>query len=311
MTSLSLESIRRPEDIRDLTSGDQAALCAEIRRFLIDRVARTGGHLGPNLGVVELTVVLHVVFDSPYEPILFDVGHQTYVHKILTGRAPASIGCARPTASPAIRAAPRVRTTGSRTRTQRVGPGQAGCVGQHLAGLRMRPGYERVLDGFKRVTQTPFVGRPVYAALRGLERGAKDMLAPQGLFEDLGLKYLGPVDGHDLAALQRSLTMAKSFGGPVIVHAVTHKGHGYPPAENDDVEQMHAPGAFDPTTGRQLPKGGQRWTSVFSDEIVAIGAERPDVVTITAAMWSRPDWARARGAFRSAPTTSALPSRTR
>src|SRR5262249_23278519 len=113
---------------------------------------------------------------------------------------------------------------------------------------------------------------------------AKDVLAPQGMFEDLGLEYLGPVDGHDLAALQRLLTLAKNFGGPVIVHAVTRKGHGYPPAENDEVEQMHAPGAFDPTTGRQLPKAGQRWTGVFSDEIVAIGAERPDVVTITAAM---------------------------
>jgi 1-deoxy-D-xylulose-5-phosphate synthase len=339
-----LGSIGSPSDVRKLDAEQRVRLCTEIRAFLIDAVSRTGGHIGPNLGVVELTIALHVIFDSPAEPILFDTGHQTYVHKILTGRmnlfdglrqTSGLSGYASRGESPhdwienshastalsyadgmakgfAVRGEPRpvVAVVGDGALTGGMswealnniagsdrpvvivvndnGRSYAPTIGglaNHLSALRLRPEYEQTLGSVKEVlNRAPLVGRPLYRTLHGLKRGVKDMLAPQGLFEDLGLKYLGPVDGHDLPALEHSLTLAKNFGGPVVVHVVTRKGHGYPPAENDPVEQMHAPSAFDSRTGRSLPKIGRKWTSVFSDEIVHIGGERADVVTITAAM---------------------------
>src|SRR5581483_8035128 len=166
-----------------------------------------------------------------------------------------------------------------------------GGLADRLAALRLQPGYERMLTAGKRALQRlPLVGRGLYAGLHALKAGMKDALAPQPLFSDLGLKYVGPVDGHDLPAMEAALRRARDFGGPVIVHAVTRKGCGYAPAENDEIEQMHAPGAFDPVTGGALggavgatsAKGG--WTKVFGQEMVALGAERPDVVAITAAM---------------------------
>ena len=343
MTSI-LESIGSPSDVRRLTDDQRVVLCAEIRDFLVSKVSRTGGHLGPNLGVVELTVALHCVFDSPTEPILFDTGHQSYVHKILTGRqagfdqlkqtnglsgypsraesphdwienshASTALSYADGMAKAfAIRGdvRPVVAVVGDGALTGGMawealnniaaadrpviivvndnGRSYAPTIGglaQHLGGLRLRPGYERMLETVKgALGRTPVIGAPVYDALHGLKRGMKDLLAPQGMFEDLGLKYLGPVDGHDLLAMTNALQLAKSFGGPVIVHTLTRKGYGYAPAENDEMEQMHSPGAFDPLTGRMHPKAGRTWTSVFASEIVAIAAERPDVVAISAAM---------------------------
>ena len=343
MTSV-LERIQNPSDVRRLSDDERTVLCADIRDFLVTKVSRTGGHLGPNLGVVELTIALHCVFDSPSEPILFDTGHQAYVHKILTGRragfdqlkqtdglsgypsraesphdwienshASTALSYADGMAKAfAVRGEKRpvVAVVGDGALTGGMcwealnniagadrpvvivvndnGRSYAPTIGglaQHLAALRLRPGYERMLSTIKgTLGRTPIIGPPVYDALHGLKRGVKDLLAPQGMFEDLGLKYMGPVDGHDLNALINAFRLAKQFGGPVIVHALTRKGYGYPPAENDVVEQMHSPGAFDPATGRLHPKDGRRWTSVFSDEIVAIGAERPDVVAISAAM---------------------------
>ena len=160
-----------------------------------------------------------------------------------------------------------------------------GAVAQHLAKLRLRPGYERVLDSVKHnLPRIPIVGPPVYEALHGLKRGMKDLLAPQGMFEDLGLKYVGPVDGHDVAAVEYALALARGFNGPVIVHAVTRKGYGYPPAENDQADQMHQSRGFDPATGLPTATSGRTWTGVFSDELLRIAETRDDVVAITAAM---------------------------
>ncbi|NMO50064.1 1-deoxy-D-xylulose-5-phosphate synthase [Actinoplanes sp. TBRC 11911] len=339
-----LAGIDGPADLRRLGVDERVRLCAEIRDLLVRTVAQTGGHIGPNLGVVELTVALHTVFDSPADPILFDTGHQTYVHKILTGRRD-NFGSLRQTdglsgypsraesphdwienshASTALSYAdglskardirgdrrPVVAVVGDGALTGGMswealnniaaadrpvvivvndnGRSYAPTIGglaDHLAGLRLQPSYERALDGVKELLgRTPYIGSAVYDALHGIKRGMKDLLAPQGMFEDLGLKYVGPIDGHDLAAVERALTLAKNFGKPVVVHVVTQKGRGYPPAVNDDIEQMHSPGPFRPDTGELLARPAGTWTSVFSDEIISIGEARPDLVAITAAM---------------------------
>jgi 1-deoxy-D-xylulose-5-phosphate synthase len=160
-----------------------------------------------------------------------------------------------------------------------------GGLADHLATLRLNPGYEKVLDLIKdALEKTPLVGRPLFEALHAVKKGIKDAVAPQAMFEDLGIKYVGPVDGHDQAAMESALQRAKRYGGPVIVHAVTQKGYGYAPAEQDEVDRLHAPGAFDPETGKLLAAPSLKWTKVFAEELVAIAGERPDVVGITAAM---------------------------
>ncbi|HJP76649.1 MAG TPA: 1-deoxy-D-xylulose-5-phosphate synthase [Pseudonocardiaceae bacterium] len=340
-----LDSVHGPDDLKRLDHEELARLADEIRSFLVAKVSRTGGHLGPNLGVVELTMALHRVFDSPHDAILWDVGHQAYVHKILTGRqdgfddlrqreglsgypsraesehdfienSHASTGL-----SYADGLAKAFQLAGARRHVVVVvGDGALtggmcweainniaadptrpvvivvndngrsysptiGGLADHLASLRLRPGYERALEGGKRaLLGTPVVGKPLYAALHAAKRGLKDALSPQGMFEDLGLKYMGPVDGHDVAVLESALERAKEFGGPVIVHAVTRKGNGYPPAENDEADQMHQTDPMDPATGAPTKAKKRGWTSVFAEELVNIGAERPDVVAVTAAM---------------------------
>ncbi|MEO8888114.1 MAG: 1-deoxy-D-xylulose-5-phosphate synthase N-terminal domain-containing protein, partial [Jatrophihabitantaceae bacterium] len=340
-----LGRVGEPQDLRALDSEDLALLAAEIRDLLVQQVSRLRtGHLGPNLGAVELTIALHRSFDSPTEPILFDVGHQAYVHKILTGRA-EQMSTLRQThglsgypnrsesphdwienshASTALSYAdglakafevrgerrPVVAVVGDGALTGgmcwealnniagadrpviivvndngRSYSPTIGGLAEHLSGLRLRPGYERMLGQVKHgLPRVPVVGLPLYDALHGMKRGIKDLLAPQGMFEDLGLKYLGPVDGHDIAALESAFTRARGFDGPVIVHCVTRKGYGYAPAENDEADQMHQWRPIDPETGRALAKTGRTWTSVFSEELVRVGAERDDVVAITAAM---------------------------
>ena len=343
MTSV-LSRIQGPDDLRSLTHEERTVLCAELRDLLVTQVSRTGGHLGPNLGVVELTVALHLVFDSPSEPILWDVGHQAYVHKILTGRA-ERMSTLRQTGGlsgyPSRAESPHDWIENSHASTALsyadgmakafavrgerrsvvavVGDGAltggmcwealnniadadrpvvivvndngrsyaptTGAFANYLARLRLKPGYERMLHTVRDALQrTPVVGPPIYDALHGVKRGVKDLVAPQGMFEDLGLKYLGPVDGHDVDAVEKALRLAKGFDGPVAVHVVTRKGYGYAPAENDEVDQMHQSTAFDPATGRAPALSTRRWTMVFSDEIVRIGEERDDVVAITAAM---------------------------
>ena len=343
-----LESIQGPADLKRLGAADLPRLATEIRDFLITSVSRTGGHLGPNLGAVELTIALHRVFDSPRDRILWDTGHQAYVHKILTGRQAGFVALRQaggmsgyPSraesehdvienshASTALSYADglakayALRGEPDRAVVAVVGDGAltggmcweamnniaaaphrpviivvndngrsyaptVGGVADHLAALRLTQGYEQALDLVKSVlSRTRVVGPPLYEALHGLKKGIKDVLAPQGLFEDLGLKYVGPIDGHDIEAVESALRRARDFGGPVIVHCVTRKGFGYAPAEADDADRLHSPGgAFDPQTGLVHPKGGgPTGTQVFSDEMVGIGRDRPDVVALTAAM---------------------------
>ena len=341
-----LEHVRGPADIKSLSREQLDALAAEIRSFLVTNVSRTGGHLGPNLGVVELTLALHRVFDSPRDTILWDTGHQAYVHKILTGRqadfptlkqrgglsgypsrdesphdvienshASTSLSWADGVAKArqlsgqsADRAVVAVIGDGALTggmawealnniagsdrplvivvndNARSYAP-TIGGLAHHLATLRTTRGYERFLDwGRVLLGRTPVVGGPLYETLHGMKKGLKDIVAPQGMFEDLGLKYIGPVDGHDVEAVEHALVRARAYGGPVIVHAITHKGRGHAPAENDVADHFHGIGVVDPETGTPLAASGTSWTHVFADEMVAIGAERPDVVAVTAAM---------------------------
>ncbi len=339
-----LSTIRGPQDLKNLPPEQMTVLAAEIRDFLITKVAKTGGHIGPNLGVVELTLAMHRVFDSPSDRFVFDTGHQAYVHKIVTGRqdgfeqlrqrggltgypnqaesehdlvenchASTALSYADGMAKAyTLRGEPRhvVAVVGdgaltggmcwealnniAATRNRLViivndnGRSYAPTIGglaDHLAALRLNPGYEKVLDLIKdALEKTPLVGKPLFDALHAVKKGIKDAVAPQALFEDLGIKYVGPVDGHDQGAMESALQRAKRYGGPVIVHAVTHKGYGYAPAEQDEADRLHAPAAFDPQTGKQLGAPSLKWTKVFAEELVAIAGERPDVVGITAAM---------------------------
>ncbi len=340
-----LARITSPQDLKGMSPEELAVVAAEIRDFLVAKVSRTGGHLGPNLGVVELTLALHRVFDSPRDRILFDTGHQAYVHKIITGRqegfdllrrrggisgypsraesehdlienshASTALSYADGLAKAfALRGENRhvVAVVGDGALTggmcwealnniaaarnplvivvndngRSYGP-TIGGLAEHLSSLRLNPAYERVLDLVKEsLGRTPLVGPPTYEVLHAIKKGIKDAVAPQPMFEDLGIKYVGPVDGHDREAVEVALRRAKQFGGPVIVHAVTRKGYGYRPAEDDEADCLHGPsGAFDPETGKQLAPWSLKWTSVFADELVAVAEERDDVVGITAAM---------------------------
>jgi 1-deoxy-D-xylulose-5-phosphate synthase len=339
-----LESITGPQDLRRLDDRQLDELAVEIRDELVRTCAPRGGHLGPNLGVVELTLAIHRVFDSPRDKIVFDTGHQAYVHKMVTGRAGAFdtlrtegglsgypsrtesehdlvenshastslsyadglakayairgedrhvvavIGDGALTGGMAWEALNNIAVGDDRRLVMVVNDNgrsympTVGGLAKHLTTLRTNPRYEQVLDQVKRRLQTVRgVGPAVYDALHAMKKGMKDALAPQGLFEDLGLKYVGPIDGHDRVAVEQALSQAKRFGGPVIVHVITQKGFGYDPAERHEADQMHQVGPMDPETGEARPKG-RIWTDFFSDEIVAIGEERSDIVAITAAM---------------------------
>ncbi|MFJ5680111.1 1-deoxy-D-xylulose-5-phosphate synthase [Streptomyces sp. NPDC093097] len=339
-----LTRIKGPRDLDRLSPEQLTQLAGEIRGFLVDAVSKTGGHLGPNLGVVELTIALHRVFHSPKDKVLWDTGHQSYVHKLLTGRqdfsklkakgglsgypsraesehdvienshASTVLGWAE-----GIAKAHEVRGTDDRV-VAVIGDGALtggmawealnniaaakdrplvivvndnersyaptiGGLANHLATLRTTDGYERFLARGKDILErTPVVGKPLYETLHGAKKGLKDFIAPQGMFEDLGLKYVGPIDGHDIEALESALARAKRFGGPVIVHCLTEKGRGYKPALQDEADRFHAVGKIHPDTGLPISSGGKDWTSVFGDEMVELGKEREDIVAITAAM---------------------------
>ncbi|SKC72491.1 1-deoxy-D-xylulose-5-phosphate synthase [Krasilnikoviella flava] len=340
-----LSSIGSPEDVRRLSPEQTTQLAAEIRAFLVDQVSRTGGHLGPNLGVVELTIALHRVFASPRDTLVFDTGHQAYVHKLLTGRqdfsalrkaggmsgypsraesehdvvenshastalswadgvakanavqgrpdrhVAAVIGDGALTGGMAWEALNNIAASQDRRLVIVVNDNgrsyspTIGGVANHLHTLRTTRGYEAFLSWGKRTLhRTGAPGRFAYDWLHGLKKGLKDVVAPQGMFEDLGLKYVGPVDGHDVSAMEHALRRARAYGGPVIVHAITEKGRGYTPAEQDVADRFHAVGQIHPETGLPVAPSRFGWTKVFADEIVQIGRDRPDVVAITAAM---------------------------
>jgi 1-deoxy-D-xylulose-5-phosphate synthase len=345
-----LESIAGPRDLKALDAEQMPALAAEIRDYLIQAVSQSGGHLGPNLGVVELTIALHRVFDSPRDRIVFDTGHQSYVHKLLTGRH-AAFGSLRQRGgvsgypsraesehdivenshastslsyADGLAKAYRLRGESDRTVVAVIGDGALtggmawealnniaasrdsrlvivvndngrsyqptiGGLANHLASVRVTQRYENVLDYIKTtLSRTPLVGPPVYDTLHGIKKGIKDVLQPQVLFEDLGLKYLGPIDGHNEQLVENVLRRAGDFGGPVLVHVITRKGFGYELAEQNEEDCLHQVPPAGPVTGAQAgthPVASPRtWSMVFGDELAAIGARRPDIVAITAAM---------------------------
>ena len=353
-----LESIWSPQDVKALTPDELPVLAGEIREFLIEAVSRNGGHLGPNLGVVELTIALHRVFDSPADPIVWDTGHQSYVHKLLTGRMD---GFARLRQQGGVSGYPNraesehdwvenshastslsyadglakalhLRGEKHRRVVAVIGDGALtggmawealnniagakdrpvvivvndngrsyqrtiGGLADHLASVRVSQRYEQVLDLVKTtLSHTPLVGPPLFDTLHGIKKGLKDVLQPQVMFEDLGLKYLGPIDGHDEQALEHALSRAREFGGPVLVHVITQKGRGYPFAEENDEDclhqvdpgsKVHVKGVVQDAAGAPVAPAkpaNRKWTHIFADELVDIGARRPDVVAITAAM---------------------------
>jgi 1-deoxy-D-xylulose-5-phosphate synthase len=341
---VALESIGGPDDLKLVPPDELPDLAAQIRSFLVAHVTRTGGHLGPNLGVVELTLALHRVFDSPHDALVFDTGHQAYVHKLLTGRQDftglrragglsgypsraesehdivenshastalswadgiskglalrgehdrcvvAVVGDGALTGGMAWEALNNIATADRPivivvNDNERSYAPTIGGLAHHFSTLRTTQGYERFLEwGRSALQRGGAPGRLAYEALHGVKKGLKDVVAPQGLFEDLGVKYIGPVDGHDVGALEHALRRAKAFGAPVLVHAITRKGNGWAPAENDEADRFHGIGVLDPGTGLPVAAAAASWTSVFADEIADIADERPDVVGITAAM---------------------------
>jgi 1-deoxy-D-xylulose-5-phosphate synthase len=341
-----LESINGPQDLDALSEAQLVDLCAEIRAFLVKSVAKTGGHLGPNLGVVELTVAIHRVFDSPKDSIIFDTGHQSYVHKLLTGRqdfstlrqreglagypqrgesvhdiVESSHASSSLSWADGIAKAYKLTNQDDRYVVAVVGDGSLtggmtwealnnisddndrklvivvndngrsyaptiGGLARYLNGIRTEKVYRRLYRASKSFFfRFGLVGRLVYSAARGAGKGLLGSFAPKGLFPNLDIKYIGPIDGHDLDAMEQALTQAKKYANPVIVHAITQKGKGYDPATLNEEDQFHAVGQIDPETGKSLEAGaGQSWTSVFSEEIVKVADRRPDVVGITGAM---------------------------
>lgn len=352
-----LEKISAPKDLRNLSLAEMNSLAEEIRQFLIEHVSRTGGHLGPNLGVVELTLGIHRIFDSPKDSIIFDTGHQSYVHKLVTGRhnfdslrqkggiagypdrsesehdiVESSHASSSLSWTDGVSRAHQMNGENDRFTVALIGDGAltggmaweainniaadkhrkvvivvndngrsyaptVGGFANHMAELqqelqnrldqvRLDRRYDRTLDAMRRKLQgSGPLGEMVYRGLHGMKAGLKDIVVPNGLFEDLGIKYVGPIDGHDQDAVETALKAAKNFGGPVIVHAITKKGRGYAPARANEDDQFHAVGKIDPSTGEPLSSGPDRsWTSVFAEEIKDIADERPDIVGITGAM---------------------------
>lgn len=347
-----LEGLTSPADIKSLSQEQLRALAAEIRQLLISKVSATGGHLGPNLGVVELTLALHYVFDSPSDPIIFDTSHQSYVHKILTGRAnqfdtlrkkgglsgytaraesehdwtESSHASASLSYADGLSKAKELSGRSSDKVVAVVGDGALTggmcwealnniAAGERnvvivvndngrsysptiggfannltklrgqLAALRMQPGYDEMMEnGKKTLKSMGWVGERTFDALHALKEGVKYQVLPTEMFSDLGMKYVGPVEGHDVKALISALKYAHNYEGPLIVHVVTEKGHGFAPAVNDQADQMHSTGVIDPVTGASLAKSAPGWTNVFTEELLRAGHERDDIVAITAAM---------------------------
>jgi 1-deoxy-D-xylulose-5-phosphate synthase len=341
-----LSSINGPRDLDSLSHQQLLTLCADIRADLVAAVAKTGGHLGPNLGVVETTVAIHRVFDSPKDSVIFDTGHQSYVHKMLTGRSDLSSlrqkdgiagypqrsesehdivesSHASSSLSWADGIAKAYKLTGQNDRyvVAVIGDGALtggmawealnnisddndrklviivndngrsyaptiGGLARYLNDVRTAKNYRRLYKLSKKVFyKMGLFGRLVYSAARGAGKGLLSTFAPQGMFPNLDIKYIGPVDGHDLAAMEQALRQAKKYGSPVIVHAITQKGHGFNPAMLNEDDQFHAVGKIDPKTGESLEESSaETWTGAFGDEILKIARKRKDIIGITGAM---------------------------
>ena len=341
-----LDSISSPRDVKRLNPEQLSTLADEVRELLIEKVSVTGGHLGPNLGVVELTIALHWAFDSPNDAIVFDTSHQSYVHKMLTGRAKqfdtlrqrgglsgytdrsesehdwteSSHASAAISVVDGLSKAFALQGQGHRNAVAVVGDGALtggmcweglnnlsmdkernvvvvvndngrsysptiGGLSENLSKIRAQHGYDELMEmGKKHLKSLGWVGERAFHALHAVKEGVKSTVIPTEMFPELDIKYVGPVNGHDLEALHHAFTYARDYEGPVIVHVVTEKGHGFAPAVNEPNDQMHSTGAIDPVTG--VPKGKSQpgWTAAFSEELVAAAERRKDIVAITAAM---------------------------
>ncbi|MEJ6012441.1 1-deoxy-D-xylulose-5-phosphate synthase [Corynebacterium sp. H127] len=341
-----LAGISSPADLKALDPDDLPVLAGEIRDFLVEKVSATGGHLGPNLGVVELTIALHRIFDSPRDPFVFDTSHQSYVHKILTGRwdqfdtlrqrgglsgytsrsesehdwtesshASASLsiadGISKAAAHKRVEQNKTIAVVGDGALTGGMcwealnniaadkksnvvivvndnGRSYSPTIGgfaENLAELRMQPFYDRVMEqGKSTLNSMGWVGRKTFDVMHAFKEGVKNTVITTEMFPELGMKYVGPVDGHNLKALEHAFEYAKEYEGPLIVHVVTEKGRGYAPAEANTADLMHSTGVIDPKTGDPISKSGPSWTGVFSRTLIEAAEEREDIVAITAAM---------------------------
>ena len=342
-----LQSIHGPRDLDQLSQRQLVALAAEIREFLVREVSKTGGHLGPNLGVVELTIAVHRVFDSPHDAIVFDTGHQSYVHKLLTGRQDFShlrergglagypqrsesehdiveSSHASSSLSWADGISRAFQMTGQEDRhvVAIVGDGALtggmtwealnnisddnsrnlviivndngrsyaptiGGIARFLNDVRTRRSYRSLYASSRKFFD--LFGAPGRALYRGIRGGTHGFLSRfsnnEALYSNLDIKYIGPIDGHDLHAMEEALSQAKNYGAPVIVHAITQKGKGFEPAVADAADQFHAVGHIDPETGEPIGASDkQSWTSVFAEELVTLADRNPTIVGITAAM---------------------------
>ena len=342
-----LETIHGPRDLDGLSPDQLIVLAGEIRDFLVREISKTGGHLGPNLGVVELTMAIHSVFDSPSDAIIFDTGHQSYVHKLLTGRQDFSklrqihglagypqrsesvhdiveSSHASSSLSWADGISRAFEMTGQRDRhviavvgdgaltggmtwealnnisddnTRRLiivvndnGRSYAPTIGgmaRFLNTVRTRRSYRTAyLQSREVFNRLGAPGRAIYRGVRGGLHGFLSRVTNnEALYSNLDIKYIGPIDGHDIQAMQEALSQAKGYGAPVIVHAITQKGKGFEPAVQDSADQFHAVGQIDPETGEsiELP-GAPSYTSVFADELLRLATENDRLVGITAAM---------------------------
>ena len=341
-----LDRVNGPEDLKGLKDAEVIELASDIREFLISKVAKTGGHLGPNLGVVETTLAIHRVFDSPKDSIIFDTGHQSYVHKLLTGRknfdnlrskdglagypqrsesihdiVESSHASSSISWGDGIAKAYRLTKQDDRYVIVVVGDGALtggmtwealnnisddndrklvivvndngrsyaptiGGLARYLNGIRTERIYRRLYRLSRKVFyKFGMPGRMAYSTLRGAAKGLLGTFAPKGIFPNLDLKYIGPVNGHDMNAMEEALKQAKKYANPVIVHAITQKGKGYEPAVTDEADQFHAVGQIDPDTGKSVGESGkQSWTGVFADEMIEIANKKSNVIGITAAM---------------------------
>ena len=341
-----LDRIGAPADLRSLSDGDLHALAEEIRQFLVQTVSRTGGHLGPNLGVVELTLALHRVFDSPRDRILWDTGHQAYVHKLLTrpregfarlrklggmsgypnrtesehdfienshastglsyaagmaeaarrqpaaGRVIVVVGDGALTGGMAYEALNNIghRKTPVIIVVNDNGRSYAPTVGglaQHLAQQLtvLNPSYHRTKNRVDRMLRGVPAGDKAIEAGRRIKESLKELVAPRTFFEYLGIKYTGPIDGHNIEDVERTLRQVSRLGGPAVVHVITTKGRGYGPAEEDEIDHLHGVSAFDVVTAQPLSRRTS-YTDVFGEALVEEAEREPRLVAITAAMGS-------------------------
>ena len=340
-----LDRVNGPEDLKQLSSAELTTLAEEIRAYLVSSVSKTGGHLGPNLGVVEVSIAIHRVFNSPVDSIVFDTGHQSYVHKLLTGRKNfdnlrqkggvagypqrsesehdiVESSHASSSLSWADGIAKAYRLTGQDDRyvVALIGDGAltGGMAWEALNnisddndrklviivndnGRSYAPtigGFARTLNNIRteqtyrklyRLSRKFFerfgwLGRSAFSMIRGAGKGLLGSVTPKSMFPNLDLKYIGPIDGHDLQAVEQALEQAKKYAYPVIVHVITQKGKGFDPAVLNEADQFHAVGQINPETGESLEASTSSWTKVFGSELVSLAKNNERLVAITGAM---------------------------